>query len=144
VIIYGWIRRGIVLASKRELCPTEGTVVPHVILRIVTFGTLFWLPLLPVKVGHLLICQGCGRQGKLGWREVRAAMSVGLLPLPPRGEWPAFARRAFEETGRMPREQELDPIVRNPKRDLWSLYLTGWLVVVPAVVGGVLIASLIR
>jgi hypothetical protein len=143
VIIYGWIRRAIVLASKGDYCATEGTVVAHGIIRIVTFATLFWIPFLPVKVGHLLICDTCGTTQKLGWRQVRAAMSVGLLPLPPRREWPAFARNAFEETGRMPREQELDPVVKNPRRDLWSLYLTAWLLVVPAVIGGLVVVSLL-
>jgi hypothetical protein len=44
----------------------------------------------------------------------------------------------------MPREQELDPIVKNPRRDPWNLYLTAWLLVVPAVVGGLVIAGMIR
>ena len=35
------------------------------------------------------------------------------------------------------------PIVRNPRRDPWNLYLTVWLVVVPAVVGGVIVAAVI-
>ena len=143
MIIYGWIRRAIILASKGDYCATENGVVAHGIVRIVTFATLFWVPIFPVRVRHLLVCDVCGTTQKLGWREVRAATSVGLLPLPPRREWPAFARRTFDETGRMPREQELDPIVKNPRRDPWNVYLTVWLVVVPAIVGGVFIAAVI-
>jgi len=143
VIIYGWVRRGIHLASKADYCVTCGTVTDHAIVRIATIGTLFWVPILPVWLSHALICDRCGSRRKLGWRQVRAALSSGLLPSPPRPEWPAYARRVFEETSRTPRESDLDRIEKNPKRGPWDLYLKAWFVVVPAVVGGLIVASLI-
>jgi hypothetical protein len=143
VIIYGWVRRGIVLASKADFCATCGTVTDHVIVRIATIGTVFWVPIFPVWLSHALICEQCGTRRKLGWRQVRAAMSSGLLPMPPRPEWPAYARRVFEDTSRTPRESELDRIEKNPKRGPWDLYLKAWFIVVPAVVGGLIVASLI-
>ena len=143
MVIWGWMRRGIVLGSKPDYCATCGTVTLHVILRLLTILDVFWIPIAPIWASHLLVCNECGTQTKLGWRQVRAAMSSGLLPRPPRPEWPAYARKVFEETNRTPREAELDRIEKNPKRGPWDLYLKVWLIAVPAIIAGLVIASLI-
>jgi hypothetical protein len=143
MIIFGWVRRGIVLATKRDYCVTCAMVTTHRLVRIVTFATLFWLPVAPVWVSHVLVCDQCGARRKLGWRQVRAALRTGTLPLPPRPEWQAWARRVFEETNRTPREAELDPIEKNPRPGPWDTYLRAWLIVVPAVIVGLIVASLI-
>jgi hypothetical protein len=143
VILYGWVRRGILLATKMDFCTGCGAVTTHGIFRIATIVTIFFVPILPIWVSHALICSQCGTRRKLGWRQVRAALSSGRLPLPPRPEWPAYARHTFEETNRTPRETELDPIEKNQTRGPWDLYLRAWVTVVPAVVAGLVIASMI-
>jgi hypothetical protein len=143
MVIYGWIRRVIWLATKPDLCATEADVVPHDLIRVVSFVHIFWLPILPYRVRHVLVCRGCGAETGIGWREVRAAMASGQLPRPPRRDWPGHARQVFETTGRTPREAELDPIEINPKRGPWDLYLKVWLIVVPAAIVGLVILSLL-
>jgi hypothetical protein len=138
VIIYGWLGHPTVLAQKQDLCATCGVAGPHAIVRIARWGTIFWAPLFPVWVGHKLVCGNCGAQTKLTWRQARAALRTGALPLPHRTGFDAWAGKVYDETYRRPIEAELDPIVRNPKRDPWNLYLKAWPVVV-----GVLIAALV-
>lgn len=143
VIIWGWVRRGILLATKQELCATCQAVTDHGVIRLATILDVFWIPVMPLWLSHLLVCDQCATRQKLGWRQVRAAMSSGLLPLPPRPEWRAYARQVFEETQAMPREADLDRIVRNPKRGPWDLYLKVWFIAVPAIVAGLIVASMI-
>jgi hypothetical protein len=87
MIIYGWLGRPTVLAQKQDLCATCGVLGPHAIVRVSRWATLFWVPFLPIWVSHKLVCGNCGAQTKLGWRQVRRALSSGKLPLPHR---PAF------------------------------------------------------
>jgi hypothetical protein len=143
LIFYGWVRRPILIGTKRDFCATCGDVKMHGIIRVATIATLFWIPIIPLWISHSLICEECGTRRKLGWRQVRAAMSSGVLPMPPRPDWPAYARRVFEETNRTPRESELDRIEKNAKRGPWDLYLKAWIVAVPSVIAGLIISSLI-
>jgi len=138
VIIYGWLGRPTVLAQKQDLCATCGVLGPHGILRVTRWATLFWVPFMPIWVSHKLVCGNCGAQTKLGWRQVRRAMSSGALPLPHRLGFDAYAAKVYDATYRRPIETELDPIVRNPKRDAWNVYLKVWPILV-----GVLIAALV-
>jgi hypothetical protein len=134
LIIYGWLGRPTVLAQKPDLCATCGVLGPHAIVRVTRWATLFWVPFLPIWISHKLICGHCGAQTKLGWRQVRAATTTGKLPLPHRAGFDAYAQKAYDETYRRPVESELDPIVRNPKRDPWNTYLNAWPVIVIALV----------
>jgi hypothetical protein len=134
VIIFGWARKAIVLALKRDLCPKCGQVGNHAILRATTWVELFWIPVLPIWISHRLMCLGCGADRPLGWRRVRAALKTGRLPLDARPGFRDYARAQFEEVGRSPQESELDPIQVNPKRGPWDVWLKAWPVVVTALV----------
>jgi hypothetical protein len=141
VIIYGAIRRAILLATKHDLCASCGGVTVHAIVRLATIVDIFWIPIAPIWISHTLVCDRCGTRTKLGWRQVRAALASGSLPMPPRPGFPAFARAVFQETGRTPREAELDPIEVNPRRGPWDLYLKGWALIVPAAIVGLVLVS---
>lgn len=138
MIIYGWVGRPTILAQKQDLCATCGVAGPHAIVRIARWATIFWAPIFPIWVSHKLVCGNCGAQTKLSWRQTRAAMRSGTLPLPHRPGFDAHATKVYDETYRRPLESELDPIVKNPKRDAWNVYLKAWPIIV-----GVVIAALV-
>jgi hypothetical protein len=137
VVIWGWLRRPVLLGAKNDLCMTCGRRTTHGIFRVVTWAHVFWFPFLPLWIGHVLLCTDCGRERqKLGWRQVRSGLRSGKLPLGPRPEFRTWAMNVFDETGRMPQEAELDPVEPNPKRGPWDLWLKAW----PLVVAGLVIA----
>src|SRR3954453_8041559 len=74
VVIVGWVRKAIVLALKRDLCPKCGQLGSHAVLRATTWVDLFWIPVLPIWISHRLMCVGCGADRPLGWRQVRSAL----------------------------------------------------------------------
>ena len=92
-------------------------------------------------VSHRLTCERCLTSRKLSWRQARWALQHGRMELPPRATFPAYARAVFDETSRMPQERELEPIVKNPKRGPWDLYVRGWLVVVPSLIVGLIVVQ---
>ena len=141
MVILGWLSRPIVLGTKTDLCATCKHVGPNAIVRQTRWAHVFWIPALPFWIGHRLVCLNCGAQQKLSWRQVRASLKSGSLPLAPRPEFKDYARQVFEKTGRMPREAAFDPIERNPKRGPWDLWLKMWPVVAIGVVLAVVILS---
>jgi hypothetical protein len=136
VLVYGWLRRPIVLAAKTDLCTTCRQVGTHAIVRVVQWVEIFFIPILPFWSGHQLVCLNCKASQKLSRKQVREALKTGKLALPARPEFKDYARQQFQETGRSPQESELDPVEINPRRGPWDLYLKAWLIVVPAVIVG--------
>lgn len=139
MIIFGWYLRPILLGLKADLCETCGVATQHAILRITTWGHVFWVPWLLVSLKHRLVCTVCATERKLGWRQVRQALRAGRLPLPARTGFKAWANGVFEETGRIPNEAAFDPIEPNPKRGPWNVWLTFW----PFVLAGVVAYGLV-
>jgi hypothetical protein len=144
MLIYGWIRHAIVLATKNDLCATCSTVGPHAVVRAVTWIEIFFIPIIPIWFSHQLICGNCRASRKLGRRQVGEAMRSGRLPLPARPEHREYAQWAFQETGRSPRESELDPIEINQEKGPWDRYLKLWLLIVPSVIVALVIVSIVR
>lgn len=134
MIIYGWLGRPTILGTKNDLCATCGVAGPHAIVRIVRWVTLFWAPIVPIWISHKLISGNCGAQTKLGWRQVRAGLRSGTLPLPHRAGFDAYAQQMHDETYRRPAESEFDVVTKNPGRDAWDLYLKAWLILVAVLV----------
>ena len=143
MIIYGLVRKAIILAMKNDLCATCSTMGPHAIVRLVSWIEIFFIPIVPIWVSHQLVCGHCQATRKLSWRQVRHALRTGRMPLGPRPEYKEYSRWAFEENGRSPQESELDPIEINRSRGFWDLYLRGWLLLVPSAVVALVIVSLI-
>jgi hypothetical protein len=129
MIVYGWTRPTILLAVKNDLCATCSVAGPHAIVRRVHWASIFFVPVLPFWMNHRLVCGSCGAETKLGYRQVRAALKSGNLPLPPRSNYPAFAKALFDANERRPAEREFDPIERNPNRSGWQTYGRLWTVV---------------
>jgi hypothetical protein len=144
MVIYGWLRRPIILATKNDLCATCSRVGPHAIVRLVSWIEVFFIPIVPIWFSHQLICGNCGASRKLGRRQVADALKSGRLPLPARAEHREYANWAFQETGRSPQESELDPIEINPSRGAWDRYLKLWLLIVPSVIVALVIVSIVK
>jgi hypothetical protein len=144
MVIYGWLRRPIILATKNDLCATCSRVGPHAIVRIVSWIEVFFIPIVPIWFSHQLICGNCGASRKLGRRQVADGLKSGRLPLPARAEHRDYANLAFQETGRSPQESELDPIEINPSRGAWDRYLKLWLLIVPSVIVALVIVSIVK
>ena len=142
-VIYGIVRKWIVLGWKRDWCEVKGDLADHTLVRQLSIADVFWIPVAPIWVSHHLRCDACGRRTKIGLRQARAALRAERLPLPPRPEWPAHARAVFEATGRMPQEAELDRLTPNPRRGPWDTYLQAWLVVVPFLVATIVVLAIV-
>jgi hypothetical protein len=144
VIIWGWLSRPILLGAKADLCPICQQVTTHGIYRLTSWGHIFWFPFLPYRIRHVLLCSGCGREQKLGWRQVRAGIRSRNLPLGARPGFREWAMEVFNETNRMPNERELDAVEVNPKRGPWDLWLKAWPMLVVVLIVAVAASSALR
>jgi len=135
MIIYGLATTPIILGAKQDLCGTCNVVGPHVILRRVRWAEIFWIPIAPLWINHRLVCANCGAETKLGFRQVRRALSSGKLPLPHRARFDEYAEALYNDNQRRPAEAEFDPVEKNPKRSGWNLYLLAYPVLLVALVG---------
>ena len=132
MVIYGLVTSPIVLGSKRDMCETCYFVGPHVIVRRVRWAEVFFIPVAPIWINHRLICTNCGAERKLGFRQVRQALSTGKLPLGPRPKFAEYAEQLWQNNERRPAESEFDPVEREKGRSGWNTYLKLWPVLVLA------------
>jgi len=137
MIIYGLATTPIILGAKQDLCATCNVAGPHVILRRVRWAEIFWIPFLPIWVNHRLVCTNCGAETKLGFFQVRRALSSGKLPLPHRAKFGEYADALWQDNQRRPSEAEFDAVEKNPKRSGWNLYLKLYPVLVVVLVAAV-------
>lgn len=135
MIIYGLATTPIVLGAKQDLCATCNVAGPHVILRRVRWAEIFWIPVVPLWINHRLVCANCGAETKLGFRQVRQALSSGKLPLPHRAKFDEYAEALYNDNQRRPAEAEFDTVEKIPKRSGWNLYLLAYPVLLVALVG---------
>ena len=98
---------------------------------------MFWIPVLFLGWEHGMICTTCHTWTGIPWRQVRAAMRSGTLPLDrARPAAPALAQAAADEGGPpVPVGPLFDRLLVNPKRGLFDFYTKAW----PVVVAGVLL-----
>ena len=137
MILYGLLTSPIILGAKQDLCATCNVAGPHVILRRVRWVEIFFVPVAPVWISHRLVCTNCGAETKLGFRQVRGALSSGKLPLPHRAKFDEYADALWQDNQRRPAEAEFDPVERNPKRSGWNVYLKLWPVLIVALVAAI-------
>lgn len=126
MVIYGLLTSQIVLGAKQDLCATCNVAGPHVIVRRVRWVEIFFIPVMPLWINHRLVCTNCGAETKLGFRQVRQALSSGKLPLPHRAKFAEYADALWQDNQRRPAEAEFDPVEKNPKRSGWNTYLKLW------------------
>jgi hypothetical protein len=65
MIIYGWKRYVRVLAVLTLVCQQCATPAEHVLRRLTTKVTLFFIPLFPISRRHTLACTGCNAENKI-------------------------------------------------------------------------------
>jgi hypothetical protein len=88
LIIYGWKQYAQVLAVLHMMCGRCGNRGEHVLRKLTTKVTLFWIPLFPVNRKHTLFCPACEAEEKVS-KEQALAMAAGHPPQPGYGQ-PAF------------------------------------------------------
>jgi hypothetical protein len=137
MILYGLLTSPIILGAKQDLCATCNVAGPHVILRRIRWVEIFFFPVMPIWVSHRLVCSNCGAETKLGFGQVRQALSSGKLPLPHRAKFDEYADALWNDNQRRPKEVEFDPVERNPKRSGWNVYLKLWPVLVVVLIAAI-------
>jgi hypothetical protein len=81
LIIYGWRRTAQVLAVLTLVCQRCSSPAEHVLRRITTKVTLFFIPLFPVSRKHILTCTACNGDNKLT-KEQAEQLAVSAQPAP--------------------------------------------------------------
>lgn len=99
MVIFGWMRRGILLGAKLEECERCGPTA-HYLIRQIHWFSLFWIPVLPLWLSHKLVCSECRAEIPISFGDARAALRSGSLPLD--RERPGFERWKREQMGSGP------------------------------------------
>jgi hypothetical protein len=93
LIIYGWKQYALVLAVLRLACSQCGNAAEHVLSRLTTKFTLFWIPLFPIGRKYTLFCTACECEQKVPKEQaLRMAASAPQAGHP--APQPAFAPQA--------------------------------------------------
>lgn len=76
MIIYGWKQYAQVLAVLQMMCSRCGNHSEHVLRKLTTKVTLFWIPLFPISRKHTLFCPACESEERVP-KEQALAMAAG-------------------------------------------------------------------
>ncbi len=94
-IIYGWKRYAQVLAVLTLVCQHCSAPAEHVLRRLTTKVTLFFIPLFPISRRHTLICTACRGENKVSREQAdqlaASAQPYAGPPAPPHE--PAYGQR---------------------------------------------------
>lgn len=88
MIIYGWKQYVRVLAVLTLVCGQCAIPAEHVIRRLTTKFTLFWIPLFPIGRKHTMICTGCEAETKISREQAEQLAMSGGQPAPHAGPPP--------------------------------------------------------
>ena len=139
MIVYGLKTTSPVLARKMDLCTTCGVAGMHFIVRRARWVEIFFVPVIPIWVNHRLVCGNCAAETKLGFGQVRRALSTGKMPLAPRPNFAAYANAQYDAGERRPSESEFDKVEKNPDPGGWATLLKVWPVIAVTFVVAVVI-----
>jgi hypothetical protein len=108
----------------------------HLLVRRVTWFTIFFVPVVPIRIAHGMARQACGTWTGIGWRTMRRALRERRLTMDrPRPGFAAGPGRADPVTGRSQDPAAFfDPVEVNTNRDRWDLFLKAWPALAVAVV----------
>lgn len=81
MLIYGWKSYAQVLAVLRLACGRCGNASEHVLRKITTKFTLFFIPLFPINKKHMLFCSACELEQKLPGAQAQELMATGGAPM---------------------------------------------------------------
>lgn len=76
MIIYGWRRKILELATATYLCGQCQNPTAHALRRAVTKLTLFWIPLFPISSKYFTVCTFCGATNKLTKAEAEQVQAM--------------------------------------------------------------------
>lgn len=82
MIIYGWKRYARVLALLTLVCQQCAIPSEHVLRRLTTKFTLFWIPLFPINRKHTLFCTSCQHEVKVPREQAQQLAASGGQPAP--------------------------------------------------------------
>ena len=80
MVIFGWLRPFTILGLKVDECANCGQVCNHYVGRRVTWGHVFWVPVLFLGFSHGMMCSICGAWTSLSRATVRNAVKTGSFP----------------------------------------------------------------
>src|SRR5437016_2009425 len=120
MIVFGWRRWSNILGTKVDEWLRCGTVGQHLLVRKTFWFSLFFFPVLLLRVSHGMICSNCGEWTGIPLLTMLGGNRSGRLPLQrPR---PNFGQLEPDAWGRRPQAAHvLDSIVRNDKPGLMAL-----------------------
>ena len=82
MIIYGWKRYAQVLAVLTLVCQQCHLPAEHVLRRLTTKVTLFFIPLFPISRRHTLTCGACQGENKVSREQAEQLMAGGVQQSP--------------------------------------------------------------
>jgi hypothetical protein len=125
VVIFGFRIWTHILGSKIDECQNCGTIGQHFLVRKSYWFSLFFIPVLLLRLKHGMICGTCRAWTGIPMMQMIGGTRSGRLPLDrPR---PRFANSAPDQWGRLPLAADvMDPIVHNPKPPASATYLRIW------------------
>ena len=83
MLIYGWKTYVQVLAVLQLVCGRCGNASEHVLRKLTTKFTLFWIPLFPINKKHMLSCSACQHEQKLAREQAQELVATGGAPSAP-------------------------------------------------------------
>jgi hypothetical protein len=88
MIIYGWKRYVKMLAVLMLVCQHCAMPSEHVIRRLTTKFTLFFIPLFPIGRKHTMICTACQAESKISRQQAEELAAGAGQPAPHPGRQP--------------------------------------------------------
>lgn len=142
MIIFGWRMWSHVLGTKIDECLKCGTIGRHILVRRSYWVSLFFCPVILLRLKHGMICSTCNEWTGIPMLEMIRGTTSGRLPLNrPR---PRFATAEPDQFGMRPTVADvMDPITRNPTPRLSALYVRFWPLLAVLVIVAVVTVSVL-
>jgi hypothetical protein len=142
LILFGWRRLTHILGSKLDECLKCGTIGQHLLVRKSYWFSLFFVPVLLLRLKHGMVCTNCGEWTGVPMLKMIRGTQSGRLPL--ERVRPKFAAVEPDQWGRKPTAAEvLDPIVHNDKPGLLSVYVRVWPALAAVVIMAIITVSVL-
>jgi hypothetical protein len=114
MIIYGWKRYVQVLAVLTLVCQQCALPAEHVLRRLTTKVTLFFIPLFPVSRRHTLACTACAAENKISREQADQLLASGAEQPPAQYAGPPTPPPQPAHGG--PRYQSGPPLTQQPQQ----------------------------
>ncbi|HKS44128.1 MAG TPA: zinc-ribbon domain-containing protein [Amycolatopsis sp.] len=111
MLIYGWRKRVLHLATATYLCGQCHNPTAHALRRAVTKFTLFFIPLFPISSKYFTVCTFCGATNQLSKAEAQQVLAVQQSPAhqpqapAPQPRTPQYLQPGYPAPGGLPQQQ---------------------------------------